>query len=380
MVFQQQHFPRIEHIRDLQPFVSDLSEIRFFEQSNQTIIACYLVAKEDTFNTPHARECRGITFDAVSGKIICRPLHKFFNINERPDTHYEVLPKVDRIVRMMDKMDGSMLSPALVQGQIDFKTKKSFESDVAQSAKRWVFDPKRKQYVEFCLSLLHAGLTPIFEYVSPSARIVLIYETEMMTLLHVRDQITGAYLALDDPFLKDLIARYDIPCVQSVSSERFTTLMDDLKVLELIEGFVVQYDDGHMVKAKTEWYLKLHRSVTFLRERDVAELVVLEKIDDLKSAIAEIQGQMAHILEIEKDVVKRLTEIEDTVDTIYEEIKDLDRKTVAIRYLNHPYFSLIMTRYAKKEVDYQGFFLRHLLTVHYTLNTIKTNATNIVEE
>jgi RNA ligase len=368
----QQHFPRIEHIRDLQPFVSDLSEIRFFEQSNQTIIACYLVAKEETFNTAHARECRGITFDSVTGKVICRPLHKFFNINERPDTHYDQLPSVDHIVRMMDKMDGSMLSPALIHGKIDFKTKKSFESDVAKAAKRWVFDAKRKQYIEFCLDLLHAGLTPIFEYVSPSARIVLIYETEMMTLLHVRDQVTGAYLPPDDPFLKTLIERYQIPCVQSVNPEKFNTLMDDLKVLQQVEGFVVQYDDGQMVKAKTEWYLKLHKSVTFLRVRDVAELVVLEKIDDLKSAIAEIQGQMSDVLEIERDVVNRLNEIENTVDAIYLQIKDQDRKTVALNYLKHPYFPLIMARYAQKEVDYQAFFLRNILAVHYGLETIKT--------
>ena len=32
------------------------------------------------------RECRGIGFDNITGKCVCRRFHKFFNINEKEET------------------------------------------------------------------------------------------------------------------------------------------------------------------------------------------------------------------------------------------------------------------------------------------------------
>ncbi len=370
-MFENQRFPRIAHLDDLLPWIQDLPEIKLMTQSNQSIVACYLVGKQDTFNHTYARECRGITFDGLSKKVICRPLHKFFNINEREETQLSALSSEIDVVRMMDKMDGSMLSPALIDGQIDFKTKKSFESDVAKSAKTWLFAPQQKGYIEFCLKLLSEGLTPIFEYVSPQNRIVLNYEKENLTLLHVRDQITGDYLNLSE--LRPWLNRYEIPVIEEFPKKAFTEIMDDLKVRQGIEGYVIQFKNGEMVKAKTEWYLKLHKCVTFLRKRDVALLVLEEKIDDVKSAILETQGTLDAVLEIEADVVQRLNDLQFAVEEIYEKIKEVqDRKSIALQYKDHPYFSLIMSRYSGKEVDYQGYFIRNLINEYYDLSVINT--------
>jgi RNA ligase len=51
------------------------------------------------------RECRGLIFNAETGEVISRRLHKFFNIGELPETQAE---KVD-ITRphiILEKMDG----------------------------------------------------------------------------------------------------------------------------------------------------------------------------------------------------------------------------------------------------------------------------------
>lgn len=70
------NFPLISNITDLQNVLDTKEEIRLSENQNGTKTVCYMVSDNDTFNSPEAKECRGITFDST-GKIICRPLHKF---------------------------------------------------------------------------------------------------------------------------------------------------------------------------------------------------------------------------------------------------------------------------------------------------------------
>jgi RNA ligase len=49
-----------------------------------------------------------------------------------------------------------------------------------------------------------------------------------------------------------------------------------------IEGFIIQFEDGHMVKLKTDEYVSLHRAKSLLdNERDVVGLILDEKMDDL---------------------------------------------------------------------------------------------------
>lgn len=51
-----------------------------------------------------------------------------------------------------------------------------------------------------------------------------------------------------------------------------------------VEGFVICWDTGHRVKCKAEDYLRKHKAKDTLgREKNVIELIVTEKIDDVKA-------------------------------------------------------------------------------------------------
>src|SRR5574343_514779 len=120
-------FPTIKTLSDLVPHIEHNPQIRVKVEPNGFTVVCYMLQDEDTFmsgNYQFARECRGITF-APDGKIAARTLHKFFNVGEHADVDPATLPW-DKVVRVMDKRDGSMVTPVLTSPKtFKFKTKKS---------------------------------------------------------------------------------------------------------------------------------------------------------------------------------------------------------------------------------------------------------------
>lgn len=355
-------------------------EIRFMEQDNGTVVCSYLVSMESTFNTPFCREARGIVFDN-RGFVISRPLHKFFNVGEKESTRVENLDW-NKVVRVMDKRDGSMIHtvdfPSEL-GNFSLKSKKSYSSDVAVLATK--FMKSRENYKQFCHDMVEGGYTAIFEWTSPTSRIVLHYSEDDMMLLHVRDNITGKYL--DKQSLENASKEYNIPLVKedvdtltflkdSLSSGvGIDKIIDTLKDTKNVEGWVFQFDDGDMVKLKTTWYMERHRAMTFLRERDVALMVLRESLDDLKALLVGEGASISEILDIEKRTVTMVEQMIKSVEDTYQADKELDRKTFAMKHQNvHTHFGLLMQRFTGKEPDYMGHFERRHLAEEFTLRQI----------
>ena len=377
-------FP-VVNLQSMQQALADKQEIRFMEQPNGTVVCSYIVSAEGTFDTPIAREARGIVFNQ-KGEVIGRPLHKFFNVNERPETHASVLDWT-KIVRVMDKRDGSMihtvrvddLSPfnctaKFIDGEryvhnatFDVKSKKSYESDVAVAARKFLSE--HINFRDFCEYVTRNNLTAVFEWTSPTARIVLYYEDSGLQLLHVRKNDTGEYLMPWE--IKNLARTFNIPVVEddnvalSHLEDDFSKLFELSQTLEGKEGWVIQFEDGNMVKLKTKWYMERHRAMTFLRERDIALMTLREELDDLKALLVGEGASIDEINEIEARVVKMLNELETSVESMYEKVKDIDRKTVALTYgpsgEKFKYFGLLMHRYSGKVPDYKKYFESEIL-------------------
>jgi len=82
----------------------------------------------------------------------------------------------------------------------------------------------------------------------------------------------------------DKIAEFGIPVVDShdpVSNP--SAFVAQIRKIEGSEGVIVAWPDGHRVKLKGDWYITRHRAKDqILRENGVIELVLNEKIDDVK--------------------------------------------------------------------------------------------------
>ena len=289
-------FPNIRHIDDVLPHIKDSPEFIVAEKDGYKVVN-YVVATQDTFpamitlterDDPDAedsvdwfnhsyairRECRGLIFD-YNGYLINRRYHKFFNVNEKDETQLDRIDWSKPHV-ILEKLDGSMVSPCYVHGHLRWMTKMGI-TDTSMEAEAFV--ASRPEYVGFAKAMIAQGLTPIFEWCSNKNRIVLDYPEDRLVLTAIRDNETGKYV------LHELDARngWGIPVVQAWDS-RIThdVLTKIVRQAEDIEGVVVRFDDGHMVKIKSDWYVRIHKVKSLLgQERDVVSLILNNELDDM---------------------------------------------------------------------------------------------------
>lgn len=356
-------FPEITHIDQLRAAVGHKEEIRFSEQPNGTTVVCYMVADRDTFDNALARECRGITFDA-QGKLICRPLHKFFNLNENAATQEHALPW-DMVQVLMDKVDGSMLTPLILNGELLWKSKKSFDSDVAKMAADHARTQPKLEL--FAKDWIAKGYTPIFEFVSPDARIVVGYPKPELRLLHLRHMQSGNYLVLHNAdgsptdMARELCEEYELTLVECLPIEPVAQVLEKLTTARNLEGVIFRFADGEMVKVKCPWYLTLHHSITFIRERDIAALVLDEKLDDVKASLFEIGATLESVEAVEQRVVDELNGIRHEVDELVAQYHGKTPKEMALACKSHPLFGLAIQQHRGNEPDYLEYFRKSRL-------------------
>lgn len=352
-------------LSDLDPFRND-PMIKFkteiVEGKSYTIVA-YMIGNKELWDTPLADETRGITFEADTGKCVSRPFKKFFNVGERSDT--DPVSVARDFVECYEKRDGSMLTPIITQNDnIVFKTKKSFYSDVANTANENI--PKEvKKLSQLCLSVYNA--TPIWEYTHPDHKIVIDYPPSIRwTLLAVRDNDSGEYFPYETvrALAENLGCTY-IPRLDMTWDEIQRSIEND----KGIEGYVLLLKDGRRVKYKTAWYLSMHRTMTELRARDVAEAVVNETVDDLKSLVASQGKDITPIEAIEDQVARELHSIRSEVNTVAQSFIGETFKDAAIALKGTQLFSLVMSELRGKEPNYIDFWKKNFLK-NYSLRVV----------
>ncbi len=368
-------FPSIQTLDDLAPLVAGKKEIRISRLPNGTTLACYMFMDSSTFDSPHAMECRGITFDA-EGRVCSRPLHKFFNMGEKawltPDS---LLARESEVVGVFEKLDGSMLATAWVDGALAWRSKKSFASDVVRLTEQFLADPAQQHLVEFANAVASRGMTAIFELTHPQARIVVDPKVPELRLLHVRDNVTGAYVLLDAEHpIQALVQAHRVPLVPRFSGMSLSEVFASLETMEEQEGYVIQFANGDMVKLKCAWYQRLHRSITFLRERDIAMSALNEELDDLKAVLAEAGIDLAPVLEVESRLKARLVGIMDELDAVIAADGSLERKAFALKHNKHPLFGLLMMQYQGKEVPLKDWFAKNRLREEFSLRVLADGA------
>lgn len=368
------NFPIITHIDQMRRNLGNHQQIRERDEGRGFISFCYMIQDGTLFVGQDADwqlECRGILF-GPDGTIASRPMQKFFNVGERESTRIENL-RDKKIVRVMDKRDGSMVTPVLVNSQIEFRTKKTFDNDEARNANA-ILKRLGGEYENWVMCCLETGFTPIFEMTSPSFPIVIQYQEDMLHLLHLRNNITGEYIIPgvtgkrpDDVVIENAISIYNpFPMAQDVS-DQFRDANGDISwaMIEAfqatakgVEGVVVQFDDGNMVKAKCQWYLQLHRSIVFVRWRDIASAVLNDTADDLKSAFYAGGKDIAPIVEVETKINSAIFAAEEEVNAIVADIfhRGMVAKDIALSMRQHPLFSLIMRKFRGAEPNYIEWF------------------------
>jgi RNA ligase len=272
-------FPVIKHINDVLPAIAGRDEFIVAKKDGYQVVN-YAVMMEDSFPVVDSvdaairRECRGLVFD-LEGNLINRRFHKFFNVNERDETRYEHVDFSKPHV-VLDKLDGSMVSPCIVNGNVRWMTKMGITDTAMQAELHTV---KYQIYREMAEWELSRGWTPVFEWVSRASRIVLDYPEDALILTAMRETATGRYMLYKD--MVELAEYYDIPVVKAYDYKD-ENILEIVRGLEDTEGVVIRFDDGHMLKVKADWYVLRHKSKDAItREKNVLDYIVNERVDDV---------------------------------------------------------------------------------------------------
>lgn len=271
----------ITNINDVLPHIEGRSDFIVAHKDGYSVID-YVYSMADSFDDSVRMECRGIKF-GPDGAVIARPLHKFFNINERPDTQSSVLD-FSQPHTVMEKLDGSMIHPAIVNGEVVFMTRMG-RTDVAMKAERHLTPELR----DICAGLLMGGATPIFEFTAPDNRIVIRYEESALTLLAIRNTVDGAY------WPRPVLEGTGLPIVAvHDSAANGTDFTAYARAVLGMEGFVVRFDDGLWVKAKGDDYVLKHKAKdSILQEKNILQLVLSGSLDDVLPLLDEADADSA---------------------------------------------------------------------------------------
>lgn len=270
------------------------------------------------------REARGLVFCSKTGELLSRPFHKFFNLGEREDVMEVDLSKPHVI---LEKLDGSMIRPFRVGDTVRWGTKMGV-TDVAMQAEEFV--AKNPQYQKFAEACMQAEVTPIFEWCSRQQRIVIDYPEDKLVLLAMRGNFSGCYT--DRRGLQAMSKLWNIPVVETIDASNLSQeqLVDHIRKMSDMEGVVIQFDDGHMVKIKADQYVALHRAKSLLEnERDVVGLVLDEKTDDLKPLLPEADRK--RLEQFETDVWLDIFVYTSRVNNILRTTEEMERKEFAIK-------------------------------------------------
>jgi len=289
-------------------------------------------------------EMRGLTFVFnKDGSLYNRYvlLEKFFNLNQVPNSMYSIV-KDYKIRYVNNKEDGSIATfVKLPNGKILGKSKMGFDNDQANGINKiYKNNPDVKSFVDWSLN---NDIVPIFEYVAPHNRIVLRYSEEELILLRLRDNKTGKHIDIKEHLDK-------------IGSIKIAPFEDDNTLDDLIEksktevdkeGWIVQFDNDHMLKIKTDWYFQRHGLLTndIYREHIIIGYILDDLIDDVISQIPEDEKEShMRINKIISIVKSTLRDKVDEINLAYKEYVEsgLSKKEYALKNKTNPNFSFVM--------------------------------------
>lgn len=223
--------------------------------------------------------CRGLIADDVTGEIVAWPWSKFFNVAEHDLGHDYAPPLPDEPFEVYDKIDGSLAIVHYYAGQWRAASKGSFTSEQALWAQAWLDCHDT--------NALWPESTYLAEIVYPSNRIVVDYgDREDLVLLGAfnRDgfEIPLRTASVEWLEIGSVVRTWPaLPLAELVKLTEANTRPDGSPTSGIsTEGYVIRYANGLRAKAKLSEYVRLHKVLTGITERDIWRMLGMQKYAD----------------------------------------------------------------------------------------------------
>ncbi|MDT0566023.1 RNA ligase [Streptomyces sp. DSM 3412] len=212
--------------------------------------------------------CRGLVADDGTGEIVALPLPKFFNVGEHESGQPYAPSLPDEPFEVYDKVDGSLAVVFHYAGRWRVASKGSFVSVQATWAQR-LLDAKDT-------SGLVPGVTYLAEILYPENRIVVDYGDRRDVVLLAAFAKDGTEVPLAEAAVgwrgigSVVTVRPAVPLAELLAMTEGNRLPGGLTATGTdAEGFVLRFASGVRAKAKFAEYVRLHKVLTGVTERDI---------------------------------------------------------------------------------------------------------------
>jgi RNA ligase len=288
--------------------------------------------------------CRGLITDE-NGKIIVQPFKKFFNYEEVVNE----IPTNNDYVYVQEKIDGSLGILFFYEGEWIMSTRGSFTSEQSQRG----LEILKKKYN---LQSFEPSVAYLVEIVYPENRIVVNYNHEKIVFLSatLNHSFTWDKTKEDELhwttscafFKSNGIKKEDI-----VETKQFFNFSDELykelkeKNENNKEGYVLKFFPSNFrVKIKFEEYVRLHKIITNISNRDIWEYLKEGKsFDDILEKVPDEFYNW--VKETKESIESQFKKIENEYQWIFKVIKRADgtsdRKVFADYALNYKHPSIL---------------------------------------
>jgi RNA ligase len=261
--------------------------------------------------------CRGLITEDVTGKIVARPLNKFFNYGEIDNNE---IP--NESFTLTEKLDGSLMIVFHYQGKWHIASRGSFTSNQAIWGNEILNESNTKA--------LMSEWTYCMELIVPENRIVVDYGKSrkliVITSIKTREGYEGSIRDLASQGW-EIVKEYDgIMSLSQIKS----------MILDNQEGFVVKFESGFRIKVKGDEYVRLHGILTNISTKTIWEYLksgesmsdILNNVPDefdlwVKKTIETLKSSYSTI---EDGAIKIFHEIKDNIES---EDEKTDKKKFA---------------------------------------------------
>lgn len=268
--------------------------------------------------------CRGLVADDTTGAIVALPLPKFFNVGEHESGQPYAPALPDEPFEVYDKVDGSLAVVFHYADRWRVASKGSFISAQATWAQR-LLDTRDT-------AALRPGTTYLAEILYPQNRIVVDYgnRRDLVLLAAFGADGTEVPLAEAAPHWQGIGSVVTVwpamPLDELIALTESNTLPGGAAANGTdAEGFVLRFASGVRAKAKLSEYVRLHKVLTGVNERDIWRGHGIQRFAGLPAKQL-AQGLNCTVADIEvsggKPLDALLEQVPDEFDTWVREVID----------------------------------------------------------
>jgi tRNA splicing ligase len=261
---------------------------------------------------------RGTIFDVSTRELVARGLPKFFNVGETEENQLHNLDKLSiGGFQAADKLDGScgMVFYDCYQDKLCVATRGSFQSEQAIWATNFL-NTQLSASIRYGLRKLIGQYenTPIVEIIYPENKIIVDYgDMCSLSLIQVVNNATGDTIPFGEvvSIAVDIGMDHVLHCENIYDLSQLKCFMNEISGIEK-EGWVVRFENGHLVKFKTAKYLEMARTLRHFGPKVVFNLakskqtVIQHFIDnELPDALFEASNKYYNAILLKAEEYKR---------------------------------------------------------------------------